>query len=260
MDNDKKAPEADPKAKGNAPVDAPATEDAGNAGKTETNIGIIPKPNELEEATYKERYANSTKEAQRLMEENKKMREKLGLSDSDSLDEEEETKEESPVVEEEKKTEEETVEKEEAPEEPEVLPTAPELSDKVSEQTAFEMVWDIFSENPKNLGMQDSTVADRVAKEVKRFAIDLEGNRVPYKKALQDAYDYVYGPIKLKIIEEQGRAKGIAEATKNRAGTVGEITSKASVSRGPNLTDEERTAAKSLGMTEEEYLANKVTE
>lgn len=265
-EQDKTASEVTEKLAGNAEVATPSNGKEDNVEtKPELNNQNPVKPEtDLEELTYKERYANSTKEAQKLVEENKRYREKFGSledvsEEAKSNDNPDEKKDEP-----EKKPAEAETKPEEKPEQEAAKPvitqpvdaaTPPELSKNNGEQAAFEVVWDLFVE--KNQGMNDPKVANDVAREIKRFAVDVDGNRVPYKKALSDAYRFVYGDTLVKQSQENARAQGIIDATKNKAGTMGENSGRQSNASTPSLTSEEQATAKNLGMTEEEYLKNR---
>jgi len=232
----------------NAPAQAPA-DNAEEKKATPNEAG-----NDLEELTYKERYANSTKEAQRIMEENKKLREKLGLKENDQLEEGSEEKKESPAEEtdkEEETTDEEDKKEPVAPKE-EVEP--PRVFDSPEKQTSFELSWDsVAAEFPR---LNRKEVADKVATEIKRFSVDTEGKPVSYKKAISDALRFVDGPEMAKSAIVKARDEGMIAATKTKTTLPEGSTKGAPASTGKELTAEQQKVARNLGMTDEDYLAN----
>jgi len=234
-----------PDTTGNAkPADPAVPEIAGNSGEE------VPKTDAtgLEELTYKERYANSTREAQRLVEENKALKEKYEPAST----------EEAKADPKEDKPEGEAANPTVTEETPTVAAETPKVSEDLSSQTAFEVVWDLFSE--KNPSLNKPEVAERVAKEIKRFAVDSDGNKVSYKKALADAFAFVSGPDLIKQAQEKARNQGIIDATKNKEGAIPPTSSRSGSEAAPRITDDEKKVARSMGMTDEEYLENKSPE
>jgi len=247
---------------GNATPASPAADNEGNEVEKK-DVSVNSAGNDLEELTYKERYASSTREAQRLMEENKQLKEKLGLSEKPEEKKETDTKTEDAEV-----TDEETpTEKEEAAETPEAdkeevkeenqpeTVEPPIVSKNVDSQTAFELAWDAIAEKSPRLNLKE--VANKVAIEIARFSKDPEGNPVSYKKAIADAYRFVDSDHMVKSAASHARDEGIVAAAKAKAGILPEGGSKTPASSNPQITPEEREVALKLGMTEHDYLANK---
>jgi len=257
----------DPSSEGNSKVEVPANE-AGNTQNTEDKQEDL----SLEESTYKLRYGNSTKENQKLMAQLNLAKKKLGLSESDELTEEEEKAVEEEAKEEEKNEKSAPVEESEEVETDDDSDEEEEkkvVSDNQSpydyqsigekgEEAAVDIIWDNFVERHPDIE-SNSKLREGLILETKRFRSDALGNRVPLKKALDDAYFWVNRDNVIKKAKIEAKDEGIIEATKNKDGEIKQTSSKSiSVKNKLRLSDKEIEIAKRMGISEEDYIKNKV--
>ena len=271
-EEDKKAPEGE-KPEGNADNAAPDKKDeSGNAGenkeeKSETN---------LEEETYKERFAKSQKEVQEnLLPQIKVARKKLGLGENDPIIEEDDEGEEKKETEEKEEKDEEKEdekddekkeienkddeEKAEETEKKEVpLGITPLRSNDPVTQTLYDEIWTSVSNDDREDMNTDPNTRETMVKNFPIFLKDSEGNVKPYRQALIETYEYVNRESIRKKEFEKGRLKGLLEGKNTNGGTMKNTSSRQPDSgKKLTITQDQQRVARGLGITDEEYLEQK---
>jgi hypothetical protein len=241
----------------NPPVDASGDGKSDNADNTSKNQEK--EDVDLEDLKYKERYAQSTKEMQKIKSDPAKLREFLGLDADASLDEHFGTKkaEEEDKEEEEEKDEEKEESKDEISNE-DSLPYD-RMKVKAEEQAAIDLVWDNFAE--KHPDIEKPKVRDMLTKNFFRFLTDEAGNRRKLKNALEDTYKFISLDETIKKAQDQGRNEGIIKSTQNNSGAIQSSSSKPVKSQPKNvLSSSEKAVAEKLGVSPEDYMKNKIEE
>lgn len=185
-----------------------------------------------EEATYRERYAASTRENQKLMEELNALKK---TKESETSDKEESESEDSRKI----------------------VGQSPLQGDSESEQELLDISFGLFVKDHPDIS-EDPKIADAIAKQVSRFRTDEAGNRVTVRRALEDAYIFVNAQKKINEAREEGRDEGRIAAIKNKQGHIQPTSSKSTQTKdSEELSKSEKAAARALGLTEEEYLEGK---
>ncbi len=215
--------------------------------------------NNSEEESFKKRYADSSKEAQRLAAVAKKYEEKYGKLEDEESDDQNTDKSGGEEKEDEKKGQ----EQEEAGKEDEKI----DLSDieenpirvkGVSEQTAIDLVWDRFVEQNAEVLKMKPELMQEVASEFHRFTKDGAGNDIPYKSALKNAFKYVYSDVILEREKKKAADQALINAAKSGEGRMDTDSSRSSnSSSGVQLTPAEKKTAQAMGITEEVYAKRK---
>lgn len=267
--------------KDNSQVDAPENKDGGSGNaddsgksqdeekdeKDETEKKEekpVEKKVDLEEMTYKERYANSTKEMQALKEDPEKLKKFLGLDPDASLDEhfgfkKEPASSENDDEESEKDQETDDEEKDETEQGSDENLDYKKMQIKNEEQAAIDLVWDNFAEKHPEID-KNPKVRESMQRNFFRFLTDEAGNRRKLKYALEDTFRFISMDDEVKKAQNQGRNEGIIKSQQNKEGTVQSSASKTPKTEPKGLTEQQKTMAAKLGIKEEDYLKNIKTE
>lgn len=267
---DKKDPEGQ-KPEGNSDNAAPDKKDeSGNAGQDEDKKSEV----DLEEETYKERFSKSQKEVQdNLLPQLKLARKKLGLGENDPILDEEDKKDEDEDADkddkaedkedekneddkddeqdDDKKEEKQDLEKKEVP-----LGVTPLRSSDPVTQTLYDEIWTSVSKSDREDMDTDPKVRENMVKYFPLFLKDSEGNTRSYRQALIDTYEYVNRDSLKKREFDKGRAKGLLDAKSTGDGTLkGTSSRQPDTTKKGTLSEAQQKAARGMGLTDEEYLA-----
>lgn len=273
-----KAPDSEETKNSNAEVTAPESQPSDNAGdQSQQKIGDNGVAAEDSTVDFEKKYSESSKEAKRLVEENKKLRKRLGLGDKDPLPTEEEPEkkpeekpeEKDPKDEEEEEDQDETETDDDSDSDEEEDEDEDESDDKetevdsgdnplkgknVTEQNTLDIIWDRFIDT-HDLG-KDPKLVQQLGDEFPRFRKDAAGNDVPYKKALEDTYRFVYGATASKKEVARAKDQALIQAHKNNRAKLTPTSTKTSTNSTPVLTPEQRKAAAAMGVSEADYAKN----
>lgn len=215
---------------------------------------------DLEEETYKQRYANSTKEIQELKKDPAKLKEFLGLDPDASLDEhfgttkkDDETSDDDDDEDSDDDNDQDE-DKDDDKQGDDALPYK-QMNIKPEEQAAIDLIWDNFEDKHEDIAQPK--VREALTKNFFRFLYDEAGNRRKLKNALEDTYQYISMDKQIKKAQEQARNEAIIKTQNNKNGAVQSSSSKPAKKEPKNeLSDKQKMMANKLGVSEEDYLKN----